>query len=209
MTGQGNNNKKKGKRECIICDYGNFKEEVPISGECRRSPPRSYLESRGGTPGRFFPMVRFDDWCGQFKKCADNCRTDENLKKIAPFRNGPERHDYADRLAKSGKFLEAISVYESVFEGELKNAELAFKIAKLHREIFAKEADPDSAAKSLEWHIISTDLGHDEAPFWVGVSYAQGEFVKKDIEEANRYLEISCERDYGPAIKKRESGGFE
>src|SRR4051812_23543448 len=110
-------------RLCLLCRAGNFTEEPPLSGECRRSPPRSYLD--GGRPGRFFPMVRFDDWCGQYSRIRDKEKIAAQVAAVAPFRSKAARADMADKLYKDGHHSEARVIYESLYDDSAHQGEIA------------------------------------------------------------------------------------
>jgi len=196
-------------RECVVCDFGNFVGDMPVSGECRRSPPRSFLEGRDGNPSRFFPIVRYYDWCGQYRPSSNGAQAEDNLSKLASIRSGPEKINIADTLKRSGKVNDALALYESVFQTDNTNAELAFKISVIYWNQSSAGAEGHSAQKALEWQKQATELGHSEAPYLVGLHYAQGNIVEKNIEEANRYLQISSERGLQRAINKQDEGGFE
>jgi len=46
--------------ECLQCKFGATRPDLFGRMECRRYPPKP--------PDLVWPVVRFDSWCGEFKK---------------------------------------------------------------------------------------------------------------------------------------------
>lgn len=190
-------------KSCVVCEFGHFVDSPPLSGECRKSPPRSFLE-RDGRQGRFFPQVKHDDWCGQYKFCGDNAKVERFLLALEPFQNRENRLELAEQYESLGNFEKALEIFESEFESESQNQDLAFKIAKLYFELSKKRDDRSFQDTAHHWQLKASELGHPEAPFFVGLTLAQ----RGTSDEANKYLDLSCERGFSRAIRKRDNGGF-
>lgn len=193
-------------RLCILCRAGHFQTEPPLSGECRRNPPRSFLDD--GRPGRFFPFVRFDDWCGQHSAIGDKAKISARLAAVGPYRSPAIRLQMANRLYEDGDHSAARPIYESIYSGNSDEAEIAHRIGRSYLAACRKKGEPSACKAALKWLTEAADRSHPAAPMSLGFLYAHGLGVEKDVVKANELLEESANRRHPAAIDKLKEGGF-
>ncbi|MEQ8832648.1 MAG: hypothetical protein RLW87_22775 [Alphaproteobacteria bacterium] len=199
---------KKMDRSCLSCDFSHFKDSPPLLGECRKTPPRSYLE-KGQTPGRFFVPVRYDDWCGQFNAQMNGDKLKWRLESIAPFLPPNARKTFADELFRSGEKLRAIEVYEQLAEDELfsNDADFAFMLAERMRET-AKQIDnpTELIQRQLAWLKKSASLGNGAAAYSAAILLVNSKYIAPDQDAAQQFLGLSAKLGHPAAVKRLESG---
>lgn len=187
----------KDERSCVSCDYGHFTGDMPVSGECRKMPPRSYLEQRDGKPGRFFPMVRFDDWCGQYRPSRDLAGVNGNMHKLARFQAPERQREIAGGLTKAGKFSEAVALLEAIFPVmDAGQQDVAFDLACLYHKFAQPESgvvDQEAMKKVFYWHRIASEMGHAESTFRVAMCYERGDGVDVDPVKAAELMQKAAD----------------
>ena len=196
----------KKQRQCCLCEYGNFNTTPPSVGECRQLPPRSYLEKSGGS-GRFFPMVRHDDWCGRFSLTTDSARIYQTEISLFEYKNHEDKITYVkDNLNNSESWEKGVELLKSIFESEPSKevAELIYDMYRTHDKL----NKVDESKNAFEWAIKASDFGSEKCIYLAGLYFAQGKVCEIDISKANEYLKRGAELGHKRAINKLEAGGF-
>ena len=56
---------------CMNCEHSLLADEKKMTYQCRRYAPRRIHGVGTGENKEMFPMVRLDDWCGEFRIRGD------------------------------------------------------------------------------------------------------------------------------------------
>jgi len=189
-------------RRCIACDVAFFTGELPVIGECRRNPPRGFQDKKSGENSRFFPMVRFNDWCGQFKKSKADDVIAENEKKLLPVSSVGKRLEVGLTTIKQHNFKDGLSLLEPIFD-ELDYDEKS-KVALVIGRAYNTMANDDEIYWSdcINWYQTACELKNSEAFFTLGMCYLKGYGVEGDKNKAMEYLTFAKDHGLSKAEKK-------
>ncbi len=190
---------------CIFCKNSYFPGEQSYMGECRSHPPRSYLE--GGKPGRFFPAVKFDDWCGQHRLIEDDVRVNGIFKKIQRLGSEEQRLVFADRIYQNDP-SEAVEIYRAIHSSMSEDADISFRIGYGYFRRYRSSGNLSDGENAIRWLDEANSLNHADAPMTLGIMHANGYAVDVDIPQANEFLSIAADRGLQTAINKIAAGGF-
>lgn len=193
-------------RLCLLCSSGHFKESPPLSGECRQNPPRSFLDD--GRPGRFFPVVRYDDWCAKHSLIRDKAEIKTLLNAIDQYRPVEKRLERAHALYDAKDFATARPIYQSLYNGSVGEADIAYRIGRCYLNSCRKSKDVEACEPALTWLTEASNHGHAAAPMSLGFLYAHGLGVERSLDRANELLKASADRGHPAAVEKMSEGGF-
>ncbi len=145
-----------------------------------------------------------------------------------------ELNALGDEFYDKEKYDKAFELYTKAFEKDPENKDILYNLAFCYRkgfgiekndaraqELFRKSADKghkraaywtadyyyvDENPLCVEWWEKATELGDDDAPHFLALSYRDGKFVEQSIDKAVEYYNLAIER--GNYLSMLNMGNF-
>lgn len=193
---------------CIACQYGHFVEDLPIHGECRMNPPRSFIGKDNTNTGRHFVHVRFDDWCGRLKN-EMSTQTAAKLEKVRPYLSSDQIYMEAERALLSGDFDLSLKLFEPLYQNDELSMDMLNKISETLHKSQVNAPDSDNLKPLyITWLRRAADMDHPKACYFYALILVTRDYSLLDEALSKEYLLKAAKLGYGTAKKKVESGIF-